>query len=330
MTAVLVALIIVIAVGRSPSRARRSGSCASTSAPSCSASAACSGRRAPGSCCSSPASTAWSASTCARSRSTSRRRTSSRATTSRPRSTPSRTSASSTRSSPSIEVERYRAATSQIAQTTLRSVLGKADLDMLLSERERLNEALQQIIDEQTEPWGIKVTTVEIKDVGIPQGMQRAMARQAEAERERRAKVINAEGEFQASERLHDAAQIMSANPTALQLRYLQTLLELGSSQASTIVFPLPDRPPQAAAPGHAVRRHREAPAADRRSRRGRRTRPTDAPGGRRRARDRRRRVRQRDAGGTRRRGRGRGRGAGRAREGRGRARPGRPRERKP
>jgi regulator of protease activity HflC (stomatin/prohibitin superfamily) len=139
-----------------------------------------------------------------------------------------------------VEVERYRAATSQIAQTTLRSVLGKADLDMLLSERERLNEALQQIIDEQTDPWGIKVSTVEIKDVGIPQGMQRAMARQAEAERERRAKIINAEGEFQASERLFDAAEIMSANPTALQLRYLQTLLELGSSQASTIVFPLP------------------------------------------------------------------------------------------
>jgi regulator of protease activity HflC (stomatin/prohibitin superfamily) len=139
-----------------------------------------------------------------------------------------------------IEVERYRAATSQIAQTTLRSVLGKADLDMLLSERERLNEALQQIIDEQTDPWGIKVTTVEIKDVGIPQGMQRAMARQAEAERERRAKVINAEGEFQASERLLDAAQIMSENPASLQLRYLQTVLELGSSQASTIVFPLP------------------------------------------------------------------------------------------
>jgi regulator of protease activity HflC (stomatin/prohibitin superfamily) len=139
-----------------------------------------------------------------------------------------------------VKVERYRAATSQIAQTTLRSVLGKADLDMLLAEREKLNEALQKIIDEQTDPWGIKVTTVEIKDVGIPQGMQRAMARQAEAERERRAKVINAEGEFQASERLFDAAQIMSANPTALQLRYLQTLLELGSSQASTIVFPLP------------------------------------------------------------------------------------------
>ncbi|MDX6724755.1 MAG: hypothetical protein QOD73_3159 [Solirubrobacteraceae bacterium] len=139
-----------------------------------------------------------------------------------------------------VEVERYRAATSQIAQTTLRSVLGKADLDMLLSERERLNEALQKIIDEQTDPWGIKVTTVEIKDVGIPQAMQRAMARQAEAERERRAKIINAEGEYQAAERLFDAAEIMSANPTALQLRYLQTLLELGSSQASTIVFPLP------------------------------------------------------------------------------------------
>src|ERR671921_572274 len=139
-----------------------------------------------------------------------------------------------------VDVELYRDATSQIAQTTLRSVLGKAELDILLSERERLNEHLQQIIDEQTDPWGVKVTTVEIKDVGIPSAMQRAMARQAEAERERRAKVLNAEGEFQASERLYDAAQIMSANPTALQLRYLQTLLELGSSQASTIVFPLP------------------------------------------------------------------------------------------
>ena len=139
-----------------------------------------------------------------------------------------------------VKVERYRAATSQIAQTTLRSVLGKADLDMLLSERERLNEALQQIIDEQTDPWGIKVTTVEIKDVGIPQGMQRAMARQAEAERERRAKVINAEGEFQASERLKDAAQVIEAHPIALQLRYLQTLLELGASQSTTIAFPVP------------------------------------------------------------------------------------------
>jgi hypothetical protein len=139
-----------------------------------------------------------------------------------------------------VEVERMRAATSQIAQTTLRSVLGKADLDMLLAEREQLNEALQQIIDDQTDPWGVKVTTVEIKDVGIPQGMQRAMARQAEAERERRAKVINAEGEFQASERLFDAAEIMSGNPAALQLRYLQTLLEVGASQNSTIVLPIP------------------------------------------------------------------------------------------
>jgi regulator of protease activity HflC (stomatin/prohibitin superfamily) len=139
-----------------------------------------------------------------------------------------------------VEVERVRSATSQIAQTTLRSVLGKADLDMLLSEREQLNESLQQIIDDQTDPWGVKVTTVEIKDVGIPQGMQRAMARQAEAERERRAKVINAEGEFQASERLFDAAEIMSGNPAALQLRYLQTLLEIGANQNSTIVLPVP------------------------------------------------------------------------------------------
>jgi len=139
-----------------------------------------------------------------------------------------------------VEVERIRNATSQIAQTTLRSVLGKADLDTLLAEREQLNENLQQIIDEQTEPWGVKVTTVEIKDVGIPQGMQRAMARQAEAERERRAKVINAEGEFQASERLKDAALVIEDHPIALQLRYLQTLLELGSSQSTTIVFPAP------------------------------------------------------------------------------------------
>ncbi len=139
-----------------------------------------------------------------------------------------------------VEVERIRNATSQIAQTTLRSVLGKADLDTLLAEREQLNANLQQIIDEQTEPWGVKVTTVEIKDVGIPQGMQRAMARQAEAERERRAKVINAEGEFQASERLFDAAEVMSGNPAALQLRYLQTLLEIGTNQNSTIVLPVP------------------------------------------------------------------------------------------
>jgi regulator of protease activity HflC (stomatin/prohibitin superfamily) len=139
-----------------------------------------------------------------------------------------------------VEVERIRNATSQIAQTTLRSVLGRADLDTLLAERETLNESLQQIIDDQTDPWGVKVTTVEIKDVGIPQGMQRAMARQAEAERERRAKVINAEGEFQASERLFDAAEVMSANPAALQLRYLQTLLEVGANQNSTIVLPIP------------------------------------------------------------------------------------------
>ena len=139
-----------------------------------------------------------------------------------------------------VKVEQYLAATSQIAQTTLRSVLGKADLDMLLAERERLNEALQQIIDEQTDPWGVKVTAVEIKDVEIPGGMQRAMARQAEAERERRAKVIHAEGEFQAAQRLHDAAEVISRNPTALQLRYLQTLTEVGVNQNSTIVFPLP------------------------------------------------------------------------------------------
>src|SRR4051795_9067949 len=139
-----------------------------------------------------------------------------------------------------LEVEDFMAATLQIAQTTLRSVLGKADLDTLLSERERLNESLQQIIDEQTETWGIKVTIVEIKDVEIPDRMQHALARQAEAERNRRAKVINAEGEFQASERLYDAAEIISKNPATLQLRYLQTLLELGSGQSSTIVFPLP------------------------------------------------------------------------------------------
>jgi len=143
-------------------------------------------------------------------------------------------------SSAVVEVERYVAATSQIAQTTLRSVLGKAELDMLLAERERLNEALQQIIDEQTDPWGVKVTVVEIKDVEIPSGMQRAMARQAEAERERRAKVIHAEGEFQASQRLRDAADVISGNPAALQLRYLQTLTEVGVNQNSTIVFPLP------------------------------------------------------------------------------------------
>jgi regulator of protease activity HflC (stomatin/prohibitin superfamily) len=138
------------------------------------------------------------------------------------------------------EVERFLTATSQIAQTTLRSTLGKADLDMLLSEREKLNEAIQSTVDEHTEPWGIKVTAVEIKDVEIPEQMQRAMARQAEAERERRAKIINAEGEFQAAEKLAQAADIISRNPATLQLRYLQTLLEMGVNQNTTIVFPLP------------------------------------------------------------------------------------------
>jgi regulator of protease activity HflC (stomatin/prohibitin superfamily) len=139
-----------------------------------------------------------------------------------------------------VDVERYLAATSQIAQTTLRSVLGKADLDMLLSEREELNEALQHIIDEHTDPWGIKVTTVEIKDVEIPTAMQRAMALGAEAERERRAKIIHAEGEYQASQRLRDAADVIAGNPSALQLRYMQTLTEIGATQNSTVVFPLP------------------------------------------------------------------------------------------
>jgi regulator of protease activity HflC (stomatin/prohibitin superfamily) len=138
------------------------------------------------------------------------------------------------------EVENFLLATSQISQTTLRSVLGKAELDSLLSERERLNSELQQIIDEQTEPWGIKVTTVEVKDVELPAEMQRAIARQAEAERERRAKIINADGEFQAAEKLSDAAEIISRNPATLQLRYLQTLLEIGVNQNSTVVFPLP------------------------------------------------------------------------------------------
>jgi regulator of protease activity HflC (stomatin/prohibitin superfamily) len=139
-----------------------------------------------------------------------------------------------------VDVERFLMATSQIAQTTLRSVLGKADLDMLLSEREQLNEALQHIIDEHTDPWGIKVTTVEIKDVEIPTAMQRAMALGAEAERERRAKIIHAEGEYQASQRLRDAADVIAANPSALQLRYMQTLTEIGATQNSTVVFPLP------------------------------------------------------------------------------------------
>src|SRR5438034_444856 len=139
-----------------------------------------------------------------------------------------------------VQVENFMVATSQIAQTTLRSVLGQHQLDELLSERDKINAILQQIIDQQTAPWGIKVSIVEVKDVEIPSGMQRAMARQAEAERERRAKVINAEGEYQASERLRDAAAVMSTEPIAIQLRYLQTLLEIGSTNSSTIVFPAP------------------------------------------------------------------------------------------
>ena len=139
-----------------------------------------------------------------------------------------------------VQVENYMVATSQIAQTTLRSVLGQHVLDELLSERDKINAILQAIIDEATSPWGIKVSVVEVKDVEIPAGMQRAMARQAEAERERRAKVISAEGEYQASERLKDAAAVMSQEPITVQLRYLQTLLEIGASNNSTIVFPIP------------------------------------------------------------------------------------------
>jgi regulator of protease activity HflC (stomatin/prohibitin superfamily) len=139
-----------------------------------------------------------------------------------------------------VQVENFMVATSQIAQTTLRSVLGQHVLDELLSEREKINAILQSIIDEATGPWGIKVSIVEVKDVEIPSGMQRAMARQAEAERERRAKIINAEGEFQAAERLKDAAIVIEEHPIALQLRYLQTLLEIGGSNSSTIIFPAP------------------------------------------------------------------------------------------
>jgi regulator of protease activity HflC (stomatin/prohibitin superfamily) len=138
------------------------------------------------------------------------------------------------------EVEDFQSATLQIAQTTLRSVLGGADLDTLLSERDRLNDNLQQIIDTQTEPWGIKVTMVEIKDVEIPDRMQHAIARQAEAERERRAKIINAEGEFQAAAKLAQAADVIGQNPVTIQLRYLQTLREIGVNQNSTVVFPMP------------------------------------------------------------------------------------------
>src|SRR6184192_2661726 len=139
-----------------------------------------------------------------------------------------------------VQIENFMVATSQIAQTTLRSVLGQHLLDELLSERDKINASLQEIIDESTSPWGIKVSIVEVKDVEIPSGMQRAMARQAEAERERRAKVIAAEGEFQASERLKDAAEVLAQNPMSLQLRFLQTILEISSERSSTIILPLP------------------------------------------------------------------------------------------
>ncbi len=139
-----------------------------------------------------------------------------------------------------VQVEDFLFATSQIAQTTLRSILGQQELDQLLAEREKLNQALQQVIDRHTEPWGVKVSTVEVKNVDLPQEMQRAIARQAEAERERRAKVINAEGEFQAAAQLAEAAKVIAAQPVALQLRYLQTLAEIATENNSTTIFPVP------------------------------------------------------------------------------------------
>jgi regulator of protease activity HflC (stomatin/prohibitin superfamily) len=139
-----------------------------------------------------------------------------------------------------VNVTDYNRATSQIAQTTLRSVLGQSTLDDLLSERDKINEQLQRIIDEQTEPWGVKVSIVEVKDVELPQTMQRAMARQAEAEREKRAKVIHAAGELEASEKLAQAAAVIDQNPLGIQLRYLQTLTEIGAEKNTTVVFPLP------------------------------------------------------------------------------------------
>lgn len=139
-----------------------------------------------------------------------------------------------------VQVENFLAATSQISQTTLRSVLGQSELDDLLSQREKINHKLQQIIDANTEPWGVKVTNVEVKQIDLPQEMQRAMAKQAEAERERRSKVISAEGEFQASQRLADAAKILSDQPSALTLRYLQTLREIATEKNSTTIFPVP------------------------------------------------------------------------------------------
>ncbi|MBD0278485.1 MAG: slipin family protein [Flavisolibacter sp.] len=139
-----------------------------------------------------------------------------------------------------VEVENYLMATSQFSQTTLRSVLGQSELDDLLSQRDKINLKLQQIIDAHTEPWGIKVSNVEVKQIDLPQEMQRAMAKQAEAERERRSKVIAAEGEFQASQRLADAAEVLAAQPSALTLRYLQTLREISSQNNSTTIFPIP------------------------------------------------------------------------------------------
>ncbi len=139
-----------------------------------------------------------------------------------------------------VKVENYLYATSQIAQTTLRSVLGEHDLDSLLTEREQINQQLQSVIDERTDPWGIKVSAVEVKNVDLPKEMQRAIARQAVAERERRAKVIHAEGEFQAAEKLTQAAEVIAREPNAIQLRYLQTLTEIAVGQSSTIVFPVP------------------------------------------------------------------------------------------
>jgi len=139
-----------------------------------------------------------------------------------------------------VQVEDYLYATSMMSQTTLRSVLGQSQLDDLLSKREQINADLQRIIDQQTEPWGVKVSAVEVKNVDLPQEMQRAIARQAEAERERRAKVIHAEGEFEASQRLADAADVISRNPAALQLRYLQTLVEIAGEKNSTTIFPIP------------------------------------------------------------------------------------------
>ncbi len=139
-----------------------------------------------------------------------------------------------------VDVEDYIYATSQIAQTTLRSILGQAELDSLLSERDKINQELQKIIDEQTEPWGVKVSVVEVKNVDLPQEMQRAIARQAEAERERRAKVIHADGEFQAAEKINQAAEVLGKTPVGIQLRYLQTLVEISSEKNSTTLFPIP------------------------------------------------------------------------------------------